>query len=96
MGPFANNGSLPTRGVGWLPGPLSDQLWCKLKNAETPAMVLTEGEFPLTWFLTTALLSKRETRLVVTTHGQMTLLKECSIILAVPECTANIAILLYW
>ena len=32
------------------------------KNAETPAMVLIEGEFPLTWFLTTALLSKRETK----------------------------------
>ena len=43
-----------------LPGPLSDQLWRNLKNAETPAMVLIEGEFPLTWFLTSALLSKRE------------------------------------
>ena len=62
LGLFANNGSLPTRGVGRLPGPLSDQLWRNLKNAETPAMVLIEGEFPLTWFLTTALLSKRETK----------------------------------
>ena len=48
LGPFANNGSLPTRGVVRLPGPLSDQLWGNLKNAETPAMVLIEGEFPLT------------------------------------------------
>ena len=62
MGPFANNGSLSTRGVGRLPGPLSDQLWRNLKNAQTPAMVLIEGEFPLTWFLTTALLFKKETK----------------------------------
>ena len=62
LGPFANNGSLPTRGVGRLPGPLSDQLWRSLKNAETPPMVLIGGEFPLTWFLTTALLSKQETK----------------------------------
>ena len=62
LGPFANIGSLPTRGVGRLPGPLSDELWCNLKNAETPAMVLIEGEFPLTCFLTTASLFKRETK----------------------------------
>ena len=48
LGPPANNGSLPTRGVGRLPGPLSDQLWRNLKKAETSAMVLIEGEFPLT------------------------------------------------
>ena len=60
MKPFVNNGSLPIRGVGRLPGPLSDQLWSYLKNAETLAMVLIEGEFPLTWFLTTAFLFKRE------------------------------------
>ena len=39
LGPFANNGSLPNRGIGRLPGPLRDQLWRNLKNAETPAMV---------------------------------------------------------
>ena len=33
-----------------------------MENAETAAMVLIEGEFPLTWFFTTALLSKRETK----------------------------------
>ena len=54
LGHPANNDSLPTRGVGRLPGPLSDQLWRNLKNAATPAMVLIGGEFPLTWFLTTA------------------------------------------
>ena len=32
------------------------------RAAETAAMVLIEGEFPLTWFFTTALLSKRETK----------------------------------
>ena len=62
LGPPVNNGNLPTRGVGRLPGSLSDQLWRNLKNAETAAMVLIEGEFPLTWFFTTALLSKRETK----------------------------------
>ena len=62
LGPPVNNGNLPTRGVGRLPGPLSDQLWRNLKNAITAAMVLIEGEFPLTWFFTTALLSKRETK----------------------------------
>ena len=48
--------------IGRLPGSLSDQLWRNLINAETPSMVLIEGEFPLNCFLTTALLSKRETR----------------------------------
>ena len=62
MGPSANNGSLPTRGVGRLPGPLSNQLGRNLKRAETPTMVLIEGELPLTWFLITALLFKRETK----------------------------------
>ena len=47
---------------GRLPGSLSDQLWRNLKNTETPAMILIEGKFPLTWFLTTALLSMRETK----------------------------------
>ena len=57
-----DNDNLSTRGVGRLPDPLSDQLWRNLKNSETPALVLVEGEFPLTWFSTTALLSKRETK----------------------------------
>ena len=52
--------SLPAQGVGRLPGPLSDQLWWHLKNSETPSMGLVEGEILLTWFLTTALLSKPE------------------------------------
>ena len=56
-----DNGSLPARGVGSLPGPLSDQLWWHLKNSETSPIGLVEGEFPLTWFLTSALLSKPET-----------------------------------
>ena len=70
-----NNGSLPTRGIGRLPGPLSDQVWRNLKNAETPAM---EGEFPITRFLTTALLSKREMKVSSVYTWQMTLLKECN------------------
>ena len=46
-----DNGSWPTRGVGRLPGPLSDQ-----------QTILVERELPLTWFLITALLSKPQTK----------------------------------
>ena len=46
LGPFANNGSLPNRGIGRLPGPLRDQLWRNLKNAETPAMVFYRRGIP--------------------------------------------------
>ena len=31
-----DNGSMPIRGVGRLPGPLSDQLWWHLKSSKTP------------------------------------------------------------
>ena len=53
---------MATRGIGRLPGPRSGQLWRHLKISETPPMVLAGGEFPLTWFFTTALLSKSETK----------------------------------
>ena len=56
-----DNGTLPNQGVGSLPGPHSDQLWRHQKKFEIPLKGLIEGEFPLTCFFTTALLSKPDT-----------------------------------
>ena len=39
-----------------------------LKNSETPHMGLGKGEFPLIWFLTTALLSKSEKKVSTVFH----------------------------
>ena len=61
--PSVDNGSMPTPVVGRLPGPVGDHLWLNLKNFETLAMVLVGEEFPLSWFLTTTLLSTPQMQL---------------------------------